>query len=344
VKIAEVPGECADPRAISPQEFSGQGEVRSRKKLSKQLSVSISDRRKVYIDSSQRWDKLDSAVGARTAQLRGLMDAGSSKAITIDLSNYRPAALREGAIVRIQKNLGEKEWRKAFRDIEIGLLVETLCAEVERIVRNPNNMPQLELVCQDQPLLTAVYPMVTELAVHAKSLPRLMRLDLNRYSRSTEVSEANLPTDKAVLKAYDKFIDRIAQLLDDSPSLRELGLRMNGVDSFALAIISDALAENQVLERLDMSSNPLCTETSEARRSHLGIRVLAKALRKHCAVKHLDLSFCALGECAADILLRALGKNKSLKQINLGGNPIPPGHAIFDDQRVVRIVSIKPAG
>lgn len=337
-------GELIDPLVTPPGNFAGQSEVSSGKRLRKQLGAAISEKTKIYVDLSQRWDNLDSALGARTVPVRGLLDAGAEKKITIDLSNYRPAALREGAIARIEKRLNYKDWRKASKDVEVGLLVETLIVELERSSAKPGQMPELELVCRDQPLFAAVYPLVKCLAVNAESLWRLKRLDLSRYSRSEEVCEANLPTNEVRIEAYDKFIDRLAQLLEDSPSLRELGLRMNGVDSFALAEIADALVGNKVLERLDLSANPLCMEASEARPSRLGIRVLAEALRKRSSLKSLDLSFCGLKKTAADILVQALAHNESLEQINLGGNPIPPLHPIFKNQRVVRIVGVKPAG
>lgn len=343
MKMMTVNGDISSALSTNSEEFSSHGEVSSGKQLRKQLSGAISERRKFYVDLSQRWDNLNSKIDARIKPVPGLLEAGVGKSITIDLSNYRPAALREGAEARIGKNLKYKDWREAFRDVEVGLLVETLVTELERSSGNPGQMPELELICRDQPLFAAVYPLVKCLALNAESLPRLKRLDLNRYSRSEEVCEAFPPIDSARAKAYDKFIDYLAQLLEDSPSLNELGLRMNGVDSFALAVIADALADNRVLQKLDLSGNPLCTETSEARPSRLGIRVLAKALRGQGAVKDLDLSFCGLDERAAEILVRSLAQNRNLDRINLAGNPIPPGHAIFDDQRVVRIVGVKSA-
>ena len=342
MKTATVDGALINPPATDPEQFSSQGEFSSGKRLRKQVSGAISETRKSYFDLSQRWDDLKSDISARTKPIPGLLDAGGGKLVTIDLSNYRPAALREGAIARIEKGLSYKDWRQAFKDAEVGLVVEALIAELERSSARPGQMPELELVCRDQPLVAAVYPLVKCLARNAESLWRLRRLDLSRYSRGEEVCEAHLPTDEVRIEAYDKFIDRLAQMLEDSPSLRELGLRMNGVDSFALAEIADAVAGNKVLEHLDLSANPLCMEASEARPSRLGIRVLAEALRKRSALKSLDLSFCGLKKAAANILVQALAQNESLEQVNLGGNPIPPLHPIFKDKRVVRIVNVKP--
>ena len=341
MKSVTVNGAITSTLATSPEEFSSHGEVSSGKLLRKQLRGAISERRKFYVDLSQRWDNLNLKIDARTKPIPGLLEAGSGKSITIDLSNYRPAALRQGAETRIEQTLKYKDWRLAFKDVEVGLLIESLIAELERSSANPGQMPELELVCHDQPLFAAVYPLVKCLARNAESLWRLKRLDLSRFSRSEDVCEARLPTDKVQIEAYDKFIDRVAQLLEDSPSLRELGLRMNGVDAFALEEIAEAIAGNEVLERLDLSANPLGVEASEARSSLEGIRVLARTLRKRSALKILDLSFCGLRKPAADILVQSLAKNRSLEQINLGGNPIPPLHPIFKDKRVVRIVRVK---
>jgi hypothetical protein len=319
-----------------------QREVASETELVNRVGVEFSKRPKIRLDLTQGWGNLTPDSGARVTPLRNLLDTDTDKCLELDLSNHRPRELRKGAEILKKEFTDQEAWLNAFRDLEIGLLVETFADEISRFSNNPSRMPRLELVCQDQPLFTAVFPLVTSLAEHAASLSRLMRLDLNRYSRSEDVCEAHLPTDEVRIEAYDKFIARLAQLLEDSPSLRVLGLRMNGVDSFALAEIADALVENQVLERLDLSGNPLCTEASEARQSHLGIRVLARALRSGCSLAELDLSFCGLDESAANVLMQAVACNKKLRRINLGGNPIPPGHAIFKDKRIVRIVSIKP--
>lgn len=327
-------GELIDPLATISADFSSQHEVSSGKRLRMQLGAAISEKTKIYVDLSQRWDNLDSAAGARTAPVPGLLDAGADKKLTLDLSNYRPGALREGARIRNEKISNDKDWRKAFKDLEVGLLVQTLAAELSRISKNPAGMPELKLICRDQPLFTAVYPLVKCLAANAEFLPQLKKLDLGRYSRSADACEASLPTDKAQLNAYDKFIDRLAQLVEWSPSLHELGLRMNGVDSFALAVIADALSHNRGLARLDLSSNPLCTETSEVRTSRRGIRALARALNRDAPVKDLDLSFCGIDGRTADLLAQALVQNKNLQRIHLGGNPIPPGHPIFKDKRV----------
>ncbi len=337
-------GELINPLATSPEDFSGQGEFSSRKRLRKQLSAAISERKKIYVDLSQRWDNLGSAAGARTAPVRGLLDAGGGKKITIDLSNYRPGALREGARVRNEEIAEHKAWRKAFDDMEVGLLVETLAGEIARISQNPAGMPELKLICHDQPLATAIYPLLKSLAFHAESLPRLRKLDLNRYTRSEEVCEARPPTDKELARAYDKFVSRIAQLISENASLQELGLRMNGVHAYALATMAHALSRNRGLAQLDLSGNPICTQPTDTQPSLIGLRALARALRRNCAIEKLDLSFCGIDERGATMLAHALVHNKSLEQINLGGNPIPPDHEIFRDGRVVRIVGLKSSG
>lgn len=334
--------ERRDSSATRAKRFHLQRDAVSEIELVNRGGAEPGKRPKARIDLTQGWDNLAPDAGARMASLRKLRDTGAEKYVELDLSNHRPRELRKGAEVLKKKFPDQEAWLKAFRDLEIGLLVETLGDEISRFSNNPSRMPQLELVCQDQPLFAAVYPLVASLAEHAESLWRLLRLDLNRYSRSEEVCEAHLPTDEARIEAYDKFIDRLAQLLEESPSLRELGLRMNGVDSFALADIADALSGNQVLERLDLSGNPLCTEASDARPSRSGIRGLARALRSGCSLTDLDLSFCGLDDGAADALLQAVARNRKLRRLNLGGNPIRLDHPIFKDKRVVRIVSIKP--
>ena len=128
-------------------------------------------------------------------------------------------------------------------------------------------------------------------------------------------------------------------LIMGCPSLQSLWLRMNGVNSHALAALAHALSGNQGLRELDLSCNPLTTQASATAPSLLGVRALVRALRTSSALKTLDLSFCGLGNREAELLVQAIKHNKVLAKINLRGNPIAPGHAIFQEQRVVRIAS-----
>lgn len=332
-------------RVLSEQaagRYSEEREASSGKSLRQELQKAISDHRHLHVDLSHRWSRADAAAGARTAAVAGLLSCGSDRMLTIDLSNYRAAGLREGARVR-SENMSERAWHKALRDSEAPALVEALCFELVRASGASGDMPELALVCRDQPMSAAVWPLVKYLALHGQMLPRLRKLDLSRYSRSEEVCEASPPNDEALRKAYAKFIGRIALLLKESISLRELGLRMNGVHSDALASIAHGLSFSRGLEQLDLSCNPLCSQASDRASSLRGLRDLARALRDGCPLRRLDLSFCGIDEQGAGMLASALTHNNTLEQINLGGNPIPPKHVIFSNRRVVCIVGVKPA-
>jgi len=331
-----------DPPAIPMEGFRKLAEASSDKRLRKQRDTAISNQGKVYVDVSQRWDNLNAAGGARVAPVRGLLAAAAGKKLTLDLSNHRAGLLREGARVRNETDVVTRDWSKALQDIEVGLVVESLAEEIAGLAKAPGQMPELTLICRDQPLSAAVYPLLKCLALHASTLTQFKQLDLSRTSRSGEVCEARPPTDKVLAKAYDKFADRISVLVMACPSLQSLGLRMNGVHSHALAALAHALSGNRCLRELDLSCNPLTTQASATLPSLVGVRALVRALRAGCTLETLDLSFCGLGKREADLLAQALTHNKVLAKINLGGNPIAPDHVIFKDKRVVRIANAKP--
>jgi hypothetical protein len=323
--------------------FTYEREVRNGKALSEEVQRVISDYQRVTVDLSKSWSRPDSMAGARPAAVAGLLAGGNERKLTIDLSNYRLSNLREGARIRSESLSDDSAWHKAFRDDEAAALVDALCRELVRATSDVKGMPEFALICRDQPLSGAVYPLLKTLATHAAALRGLTKLDLSRYSRSAEVCEARMPTDQMLAKAYEKFIGKIAQLLKHSASLHELGLRMNGIHAQALSTIAFALSANRGVEQLDLSGNPLCTRAADRAFSTSGIHDLAWALRDGAVVMDLDLSFCGIDERGADLLVRALADNRRLQRINLFGNPIPPKHAIFLNRRVVRTASIKPA-
>lgn len=341
VVIIRTEGGRVDPLSIPKEDFRILTEAKSGKRLREERDNAISNESKVFIDLSQRWDNLNPAAGARVAPVRGLLTAAAGKKLTLDLSNYRTGMLREGARIRNETEVASKDWQKALRDIEAGLVVESLAEEIDRLAKAPAAMPELALICRDQALSTTVYPLVKCLASHASTLTRLKQLDLARSSRSDEVCEARPPTDKALARAYDKFAGRIAQLVSECPSLQTMSLRMNGVHAYALAALAHALSRNQGLQWLDLSCNPLTTQPTAMGPSVTGLRALVRALRAGCALQTLDLSFCGLGNREADLLAEALKHNKMLEKINLGGNPIALAHPIFKDRRVVRDLSMK---
>lgn len=136
-----------------------------------------------------------------------------------------------------------------------------------------------------------------------------LRIDLSNYRLSTFMQGSAYPK----LSAVDW-----GKLVQDS-----------------LAVIARALRHNAFLERLDLSRNPLCHLPTSDRTIMGGIRALNKSLLTNTKLARLNLSSCGIDDKAADELLLALTKNKTLQFIDLTGNSINEEHAIFTDARVV---------
>ncbi len=303
--------------------------------LRQQLAVRIGGHEKVVIDLSHRWDTLDTAAGARTKLIHGLLVAGNDKLIRIDLSNHRAADLHGWAEMRGQRGWSEEDRRHVVADKEAPAIVRGLKAETMRAIREQREMPAFELTCRDQPLSAVVFPLVKRLAKVAALVSGLRVLDLNRYSRSAEVGGAVVPGDARAEKLNSLFVDALARLLSGNRTLQALGLRMNGIGPQGLLAIATSLRRNTSLTRLDLSCNPLCERFGEALPVLDGMLALKRALTANTALAELDLSFCGMDEEAADLLAQALQSNKTLRRVVLSGNPIGRDHPVFADRRVV---------
>ncbi len=305
--------------------------IDDRKSLRRHVARLMARHPEILVDLSYNWQALDQTIGARSAVATALLVGGKDKQLCIDLSNSRVRNLREGAATRYQSGMTRKAWLRAVVDAEAPALVMALGRELARVAREQSVMPVFSLVCHDQPLGSVINPLLKQLARHGDALTGLDRLDLNRYSRSAEVSEAR-PPEQVAHSDRDRLVIRLGVLLATTPALRELCLRMNGLDSHDLATL--VVSRNRTLERLDLSSNPLCLRINDGRRSLRGVTELARYLRSESRLIELDLSICGLDGDAASQLAKGLRHNQHLQRINLSGNPIPADHAIFRDERV----------
>ncbi len=305
--------------------------IEDRKSLRRHVAHLIAMHPEVLVDLSYNWQALDQTVGARSAVASGLLVGGSDKQLCIDLSNRRVNDLREGAATRYQLGMTHKAWQRAVIDAEAPALAMALGRELSRVAREQLAMPVFSLVCQDQPLTTVINPLLKQLARHGETLTGLDRLDLNRYSRSADVSEAR-PVAQTASSDRDHLVIRLGVLLATTPRLRELCIRMNGIDSHDLATLLHI--ENRTLERLDLSCNPLCVRIIDGRRSLRGLAALARHLMANTCLIDLDLSACGLDSEAATQLAKGLKHNECLQKLNLHGNAIPGDHPIFRDERV----------
>lgn len=305
--------------------------IDDRKSLRRHVAHLMARHPEILVDLSYNWQTLDQAIGARSAVATALLVGGSDKQLCIDLSNCRVRDLREGAATRYQLGMTRKAWLRAVVDAEAPALVVALGRELARVAREQSAMPVFSLVCHDQPLGTVINPLLKQLARHGAALTGFDRLDLNRYSRSAEVSEAR-PLAQVAHSDRDRFVIRLGVLLAMTPALRELCLRMNSLDSHDLATL--VFSKNHTLERLDLSSNPLCLRIDDGRRSLRGVTELARHLSDEPRLIELDLSACGLDGDAASQLAKGLRHNQRLQKLNLSGNPIPADHTIFRDERV----------
>jgi hypothetical protein len=326
----------ADATVVPPLErgLSVQDVVRrraaDRKSLRVQVAKLVGAYPEVCVDLSYHWSDTDQTSGARTALAAGLLAGSRRKKLSIDLSNQRIKDLREGAQMRCHQNLSAKKWRKSIIDSEAAALAEALCKELARVCREQILMPEFGLICHDQPLADVVYPLTKALANGAAVLTGLKRLDLSRYSRSSEIPAAR-PDAAEAADAMERYVIRLAMLLASTHSLRELCLRMNGLSALDLATLM--VADNKTLAKLDLSCNPIC-ELPDGVRSMKGMRELVRHLHRYQELVELDLSFCGLDEKAADLLLKGLDGHPGLEKINLTGNHILMNHAVFKDARV----------
>ncbi len=305
--------------------------IDDRKSLRRHVAHLMARHSEALVDLSYNWQALNQTAGARSAVASGLLIGSSDKKLCIDLSNRRVNNLREGAVTRYELGMNHKAWQRAVIDNEAPELAMALGRELARAAREQSAMPVFSLVCHDQPLATVINPLLKQLARHGAALTGLDRLDLNRYSRSADVSEAR-PLAQGARSDRDRLVIRLGVLLATTPGLRELCIRMNGIDSHDLATL--LFSENRTLERLDLSCNPLCVRIDDGRRSLRAMTALARFLKdKHCLIE-LDLSVCGLDSVAASQLAKGLRHNQSLQKLNLSGNPIPPDHVIFRDERV----------
>lgn len=284
-----------------------------------------------YIDLSHNWKSHPNQKGLRAAATVGLFSAGSNKWLRIDISNYRFSTSRQGNAYPV---LSPAEWGKLTQDKEGASLVAMLNKELARIAVRNDVMPAFDLICLDQPLYTVVYPLIRQLAAYCAALSGLRTLNLNCGSLNEGIREGRMG-EVGTANKFAKFVDRVATILVNSPSLEFMGLRGNGIGPRRLVTIAKALQNNAVLERLDLSRNPLCYLPSTDRKIIAGIRALKKSLLSNTKLDRLNLSFCGINEKAADELLRALTKNKTLQFVDLTGNSINEEHAIFKDPRVV---------
>ena len=284
-----------------------------------------------YIDLSYSWKSLPSQKGLRTAITMGMLSAGSKKWLRIDLSNYRFSTFSQE---NTYSSSSAAEWDKLKQDKEAASLVAMLNKELERIAVGADVMPALDLICYDQPLYAVVYPLVRQLAALCEALPGLRSLNLNCFSLQVAICEGRLGETKTE-KKFAKFVNRLATILVGSPALEFLGLRGNGIGPRRLLTFARALQKNPVLECLDLSRNPLCRLPNVDRMIIGGIRAFKKAMVRNTKLTRLNLSFCGIGDQAADELLVALAKNKTLQFLELTGNVISQDHEIFTDVRVV---------
>lgn len=305
--------------------------IDDRKSLRRHVAHLMARHPEILVDLSYNWQTLDQTIGARSALATGLLVGGSDKQLCIDLSNRRVKDLREGAATRYQLGMNRKAWLRAVVDAEAPALAMALGRELARVAREQSTMPVFSLVCHDQPMGTVINPLLKQLARHGDAMTGFDRLDLNRYSRSAEVSEARPPAQVAH-SDRERLVIRLGVLLATTPALRELCLRMNGLDSHDLATL--LFGKNRTLERLDLSCNPLCLRIDDGRRSLRGVTELARYLRGDPRLIELDLSACGLDGDAASQLAKGLRHNQRLQRLNLSGNPIPADHAIFADERV----------
>jgi hypothetical protein len=317
----------AVPQFLSVEDLSDAHNQDFRLKIARLVALYDS----AYIDLSHNWKYTPHHKNLRAAATQGLLSAGQSKHLRIDLSNYRYRSHRQGDRIT---ELTQEQWKQAIGDKEAKALVLAFRDEIIRVAKLKSAKPSIDLLCQDQPLESVVYPLVKCLATYAGKLSRLQTLDLNCFTKVAALrpDAGSSSADKKRLLIY---VQHLARVLVESSALELLSLRMNSLNSDALALIAVALERNVLLQRLDLSWNPLCSLPDVEGVMLLGVKALAKALQKNTVLTRLNLSYCGLNDAAADLLQKALDKNYKLDLLDLSGNSISHKHLIFEDARVL---------
>jgi hypothetical protein len=318
----------------------GENNIKQRARI--RIAQMVAAQSHSYIDLSHSWKFRPEQSGLRAAVTMGILSANSKKWLRIDLSNYRFTTSRQGLP---DPALREVDWGMLLQDNEGASLVAALNKELKRVAKGKDGIPVFDLICHDQPLYTVVYSLVKQLAVLSKNMSGLRSLNLNCLTMKDCITEGR-QGEAGTAEKFAKFVNGLAKILTNSPILEFMGLRANGIGPRRVVALARALQHNRVLERLDLSRNPLCTMPNSDRMIIGGMVALKKALAKNTTLLRLNLSFCGIGDAGADELLVALRKNESLDFVDLTGNPISGKHDIFQDKRVVdraRPVHLKTA-
>lgn len=329
----EALGMCSTQLAFPKLATFDEGEKNRKAQFKQRIVEMIQTYHVVFADLSKNWSR-DFAPGLRPAGVSKLFENHELRQVRIDISNYRiHIGMHDRKTKIMLHDMGKQEAKKAVRDSEAKLLVETLNTAFSKLALNGNGMPVVELLCRDQPFASVVRPLVKNLARYCTQLPQLQALDLSCTSKDEKICEGRLGTPESAL-LFGRFVGNLVTILASSPSLQELKLSMNGIRPEGLKRIANALAQNKTIKLLDLSWNGLASNPSNKIALRDGLKSFATALAENTSLQRLDLSFCEIDDKSADYLCKAFAKNKVLEFIDMTGNKVTPKHALLKDPRV----------
>ncbi|UJR12138.1 hypothetical protein I4U23_016315 [Adineta vaga] len=130
----------------------------------------------------------------------------------------------------------------------------------------------------------------------------------------------------------------IAQILQTNSTLMELNLSYNSFGNFACSLLTQALQNNKNLRTLNLYNTKLSSDAAQylstiltlnhhLQSLHLGVNTLSNLGMKylfndHIKLQYLNISCNRINQHGCIYLAEFLEQNQTLKQLDIGGNPI----------------------
>ena len=330
------------------------GEKKRKLTYASRVNNCVNTYKNCFADFSKTKESMSFSKGLRAAGLGKVLRGQESKLLVIDISNkyfrnqqglFRFSDPWTGEIYNSDPN----EFNSR---VEEEKLVTMLNTELKIYARKRKTLPAIHLVCKEQAFHTVFYPLVKNLEHVCSSLEGLHTLELGYETSIQKYFQFNSRDQhKTIMTETWECAGFLGKILEKSKSLQTLKLTNMYIFSLGLLQISEGLALNKNLKKLDLSKNSLTEKNMSRWQTNLGtyifdnigsnfsskywgISKLVETLKKNTSLKALYLTACDLDDTAADMLLSMLSENQYIEHIDLSRNNIRNDHPIFLDERV----------
>jgi hypothetical protein len=280
--------------------------------------------------------------GVREKALGNLFKSKSLQNVVIDLSNNN-RALDWDVIhplsgdfleqkLGIRKRIDKKEVQE-FKSVasEIKSLANSLCSNLEKLSNEKNNnISSMELICNNQPYMTFLVPVVEKLADIGASLDCISHLDLGaKKGRHHALHRKNIGADD--LSVFFSYAKNLARFITTSESLQSLSLKNSGLDIEHLEIVMASLRHSKALASIDFSGNYLHSKNGNSINL---IDVLVKSIDESSSITSIALMDCNLNDQDADQLIVLLKRLPGIALDLTDNSDISKNHPIFNFKNV----------